>query len=203
MARLNDNEVREIARMQQKIDTLTSALLSLHLLANGDKRNAIAFCEVEGFSSDQFNKIQVAVDRGRRVEEALNSLQSYFGNRMGLIFKDENADDYHFTRGILHCINLIRRAVNPGDRLWPDVQETIKRYEDSLRQEDKRPGSTKTESDLVNDIVGLISKYEKKSKFYVSEVERNAISLIVSFAQKNPEPNQDCSGFVVTQALKR
>lgn len=130
--RLNDNEVLEVARMQQKIDTLTSALLSLYLLANGDKRKAIAFCEVEGFSSDQFNKIQVAVDRGRRVEEALNSLQSYFGNRIGLIFKDENAEDYHFTRGILHCINLIQRAINPGDRLWPDVQEIIKREEDNL-----------------------------------------------------------------------
>lgn len=130
--RLNDNEVREVARMQQQIDTLTSALLSLYLLANGDKNHAIAFCEVEGFSGVQFNTIQVAVDRWNKVDEALNSLQSYFGNRMGSLFKDENAENYHFTRGILHCIKLIQTAINPADMRWGDVQEIIKHYEDKL-----------------------------------------------------------------------
>ena len=35
--KLNDNEVREIAQMQKTIDTLESAIISLHQVANGNK----------------------------------------------------------------------------------------------------------------------------------------------------------------------
>lgn len=49
MARLNDNEVKEIARMQRVIDTLTSAIFALCEVANGNKKTvAIRFdCDCE------------------------------------------------------------------------------------------------------------------------------------------------------------
>ena len=44
MANLNDNEVREIARMQRIIDTLTSAIYALCEVANGNEKTvAIRF----------------------------------------------------------------------------------------------------------------------------------------------------------------
>lgn len=49
MARLNDNEVKEIARMQRVIDTLTSAIYALCEVANGNEKTvAIRFdCDCE------------------------------------------------------------------------------------------------------------------------------------------------------------
>lgn len=49
MARLNDNEVKEIARMQRVIDALTSAIFALCEVANGNKKTvAIRFdCDCE------------------------------------------------------------------------------------------------------------------------------------------------------------
>jgi hypothetical protein len=49
MARLNDNEVREVARMQRVIDTLTSAIYALCEVANGNEKTvAIRFdCDCE------------------------------------------------------------------------------------------------------------------------------------------------------------
>lgn len=49
MARLNDNEVREVARMQRIIDTLTSAIYALREVANGNEKTvAIRFdCDCE------------------------------------------------------------------------------------------------------------------------------------------------------------
>lgn len=44
MANLNDNEVREVARMQRIIDTLTSAIFALCEVANGNEKTvAIRF----------------------------------------------------------------------------------------------------------------------------------------------------------------
>lgn len=49
MANLNDNEVREVARMQRIIDTLTSAIYALCEVANGNETTvAIRFdCDCE------------------------------------------------------------------------------------------------------------------------------------------------------------
>lgn len=49
MARLNDNEVREVARMQRIIDTLTSAIYALCEVANGNEKTvAVCFdCDCE------------------------------------------------------------------------------------------------------------------------------------------------------------
>lgn len=49
MARLNDNEVREVARMQRIIDTLTSAIYALCEVANGNEKTvAVRFdCDCE------------------------------------------------------------------------------------------------------------------------------------------------------------
>lgn len=49
MARLKDNEVREVARMQRIIDTLTSAIYALCEVANGNEKTvAIRFdCDCE------------------------------------------------------------------------------------------------------------------------------------------------------------
>lgn len=49
MARLKDNEVREVARMQRIIDTLTSAIYALCEVANGNEKTvAVRFdCDCE------------------------------------------------------------------------------------------------------------------------------------------------------------
>lgn len=70
--RLNNNEVREVAKMQRIIDTLTGAIYALCEVANGNKK-AVAICfDCDCEEMDALNKAYGVIYKklvGREKEE--------------------------------------------------------------------------------------------------------------------------------------